>query len=318
MHPGQILLGIFIGIIVAIVGWITKITYRRRQLFLIQPKLFDYSGLGPDTQSKTIEITVINSGRRSEEAVQVQFSPTFTYEILASSTPGLRVDTNGLLLIERLTPKQQITVIILVTGGEFRKDHIMGITSKDALGKIKNTIQDARTSNIAAASAALIFVLFFIGFGYAAGIFINPLIWPTVQQYIFRCEPVDYQITNRNLNGTYQIGKQIENALASTVAIVSICRTGSYIRVALNLINETKDRLTYNLSLSAASDDLRPLGNTDYVLGGQILYPGMKKSVTLIEYLPKDAKPQKITFESTVEMPDSTQVSTAEDINLSH
>lgn len=194
----------------------------------------------------------------------------------------------------------------------------MGITSKDALGKIKNTIQDARTSNIAAASAALIFVLFFIGFGYAAGIFINPLIWPTVQQYIFRCEPVDYQITNRNLNGTYQIGKQIENALASTVAIVSICRTGSYIRVALNLINETKDRLTYNLSLSAASDDLRPLGNTDYVLGGQILYPGMKKSVTLIEYLPKDAKPQKITFESTVEMPDSTQVSTAEDINLSH
>lgn len=308
--------GVVATIVAIFVAWLAKYVFWRRHLYLIQPKLFAYSELGGNENTSTIEITVVNSGRRSEEMVRVQFAPNFNYSVLASSTPNLTVDKDGVLSIDRLTPKQELMLIIYITGGEFRKDHILGITSKDTIGAIKNTVQDARTATIGTAVGAIFILLFLLAIGYAMGVFLNPMFWPGIQQYLFRCNSLNYQLANREVNGTYQISKQVENALTSSVTIASVCRSGNYIHVSFELTNRTKDRLTYTLNLSAASDNDRPIGNLDYMLNDQLLYPGTSKSVTLSEYLPKNARPQRITIEATTQKPDSTQEITTEDINL--
>lgn len=312
------LTGIVVAILAIFVAWLAKYIFWHRHLYLIQPKLFAYSELGGNGNTSTIEITVVNSGRRPEEMVRVQFAPNFDYSVLASSMPNLTVDKDGVLSIDRLTPKQELMLIIYITGGEFRKDHILGIASKDTVGTIKNTVQDAHTGTIGTAVAAIVMLLFLLAVGYAGGVFLNPAVWPDVQQYLLPCNSLTYQTANRMVSGTYQIRKQVENALTSSVTIASVCRSGDYIHVSFDLTNRTADRLTYTLILSAASDNDRPIGDVDYILSDQLLYPGMSKSVTLHQYLPKNVRPQRITFDATTQKPDSTQATMTEDINLGH
>lgn len=98
------MVGVAGGITVALIAWLAKQVFSRRQLYLIQPKLFDYSGLDDRNAAKTVEFTVINSGRRSEEYIRVQFAPQFNYSVVASSVSGLVV-TDGVMRIDRLAPR---------------------------------------------------------------------------------------------------------------------------------------------------------------------------------------------------------------------
>ena len=117
----SVITGIVCGLVVVLVAWMAMKLFLSRRLFLIAPKLFDYSDLVNRSSAKTIELTLFNGGSRPEEDVRVQLSPTFRYTVIASDRPGMLVDADGLLKADRLAPKQELTVIMTAEGGEFRK-----------------------------------------------------------------------------------------------------------------------------------------------------------------------------------------------------
>jgi len=312
-----LLVGVLIGIFVSFIGWGAKRLFFRHQLHLIQPKLLDYSGLGPNANSKTIEVTVINSGRLAEEAIKVQFAPGFRYNIVASSAPDLVIGRDGILSIDRLTPKQEITVIIYVEGGEFRKEHIQGITSKEVVGTIKDSLQAARTTPL---QILIIIPLLFIGMmtaGYIVGKFIEIAAWPSIEASLYTHKTLKYSAENKVTTTSYQLSDTAKQILASTIKIASISRAGDSVYIDVSLTNDTKDKLTYLLSISSSISDQRPDGYTGYIKTDITLYSGMSKTIELSDYLPKHTVPQLISFDAQVTRSvDSASVDVNEDLKL--
>jgi hypothetical protein len=309
----SIVTGVVSGLVVIFLAWIAKSVFLARRLFLIQPKLFDYSDLVSQKAARTIELTVFNGGTRAEEDVRVQLSPAFSYTILAADRPGMAVSSDGFLTIDRLAPKQDITVVMTAEGGEFRKEHVVGIASKEVVGKVKEKLQDAQLSPMEGILVGfLIFVLMPL-VGYGAGKFIEQEIIPTFSTESDDAGSAAFGKSTGNslqfeqINGTpfvsYGTPKKTADQMLGTVRVESMTRVGDAIQLKLLINNTTKERLIYTLSTSSQMSDSRERsGNSfNYIEGDLIAFPATKKAVTLSDYLPSDALPQTLLLEVRVE-----------------
>ena len=294
--------GIISGLLVVFLAWLAKTVFLSRRLFLIQPKLFDYSDLVNAQNSKTIELTAFNGGSRSEEEVQIQLSPAFRYTIVASDAAGLTVDAQGVLRLERLAPKQGRTVILTAEGGEFRKEHVVGITSKDSVGKIKNALQEAQLTP--AQNIFMVFVLFllFPAFGYGVGKFIEVEVWPLVAPKFFPTKNVEFELEGFSINNV-SATKEAAKTYRDAVSVTSVRRDGDRVTVAFRLKNPTKNRLEFTLISSSPVSEERPLG-ANYIVSDVLVFPDTEKEIELSDHLPPDVAPNLLSLKIVVEGPD--------------
>jgi len=291
------------GLVVVFLAWIAKTLFLARRLFLIQPRLFDYSDLVSASTSKTLELTVFNGGARSEEDINVQLSPAFVYTILASNKAGLLVDAEGILKIDRLAPKQDSTVILTAEGtGEFRKEHVIGITSKDTSGKIKEKLQDAQFSpgqNLAA--LFLVFVLL-PACGYFIGHFVIEDAWREFRPKTSQASSgkvLQFDVSKPTVQNISADEKLISQYQAQ-FSVEKVSRNDDLISVDVKLKNSSKRRLNLTLSTTSPVSEKRPAG-VDYIVSDILLFPDSEKTITLVEYLPPDTKPSLVGLEVIVD-----------------
>jgi hypothetical protein len=311
---GAIITGIISGVLVVLLGWAAKRAFFSRRLHLVQPKLFDYSGLGPNAQSKTIEVTVINTGRLSEEGIRVEFDPGLRYSVLASSSAGLNVDELGVLKIERLAPRQEVALILMAEGGEFRKEHILSISSKDTVGSIKNSLQEAQTTP-AQIVGGLIFFFLLLGIGYGVGKLIEWEVWPNLQQSIHSewfgtaDSPLSFEQKLESISATGDVDEKEKALLSSSVEVRSITRNGKVISVKLRLLGVKGARVSYTLSTATPASERRgdlELTNFDYVEPDVLVFDGIPKELTLTDYLPEAVSPQLVVVDLRAEKGDDS------------
>lgn len=312
----SIVIGIVSGVVVIFIAWTAKWFFLSRRLFLIQPKLFDYSDLVNNNDSKTLELTAINSGGRSEEDIEVQLSPVFRYTVIASNTAGLKVNENGILKIGRLAPGQESTVILTAEGGEFRKEHISRISSKEAVGKITNTLQEAQLSP--QQNILIIIVLFLLLplSGYLIGKYIVEDFLSDLKVTQAVVEEKSFSVENETVD---LIGADEKTAklYKETFKIKKVERKGNLIRVTLLLHNNIDKRISYVVSSTSTASDRRNeySGAVRYIIGDVMVYPGATKEIYVEDFLPEDIIPQILIVEITVHGP-AGRVSFTKDLLL--
>lgn len=294
-------MGLVCGLLVAFIAWLAKQIFSRRQLYLVQPKLFDYSGLGTTANAKTVELSVINSGRRVEEDIRVQFAPGFTYSVVASGVSGLAV-IDGVLRIDRLAPKQEVTVILYVEGGEFRKDHISGLASRDTVGKIKATIQEAKNTPAQAVLGFIVFFFVLLPLGYAFGKMIEITIWPSVNPlFIASPKTVHFSEVDSGTSASYAFKDALKTRIIKGFVVESLERRGDYVYSTIKVDNTLDDKLTLMMTLESPVHDKRSeFAPSDYIVSSTFIYPGKSREFTIGDYMPSDVDPQEVYLEATI------------------
>ncbi len=293
--------GLLSGLLVIFVAWVAKTIFLSRRLFLIQPKLFDYSDLINAQDSKTLELTVFNGGTRSEEDVQIQLSPSFRYTIIASDAAGLSVDVQGVLRLDRLAPKQDRTVILTAEGGDFRKEHVVGIASKETVGKIKDKLQEAQLTPAQNALMTLVIFVIFPAFGYGVGKFIETEVWPNVSPEVSRSKQVDFKVENNSIDNV-SASNATSKVYGETFSIQEVVRNGDIVTIKAGLKNQTKSRLQFTLISSSPVSEKRPLG-VDYIVADILVFPGAEKVIEVSDYLPSGVSPALLSLKVIVEGP---------------
>lgn len=314
----SILTGVVSGVVVVFLAWLAKRVFLSRRLFLIQPKLFDYSDFVDSRGAKTVELTIFNGGSRVEEDVRIQLSPSFTYTVIASDKSGLSVDSAGVLAVDRLAPKQDFTVVMTAEGGEFRKEHVIGISSKETVGKIKDKLQDAQLSP---EQSALIFFVFFVALpivGYLVGRFVEREVWPVLVGVERASEAearevgsaIKFLSKSGKASSSYGVSARRADELGSTFLVEGVRRVGNLVFVEIAIKNSTKSRLQYTFQVSSQVSERREEAKVvaNYIETGIVAFASTEKSVSLSEYLPVDVSPQILVVEARVDDPNGDRV----------
>lgn len=135
INPLSLLLTIIGGLIVAaLLGWI-----RKSRLIALVPRTFSYSNI--TDKGQLVEISIFNRGFKTEESIDVVLNPTYSYEILGSNSQDTLIDKNK-IKISRIGPSDEVTALIVVEGGVFKKDDIDQILSKETKGKIVSKLEE--------------------------------------------------------------------------------------------------------------------------------------------------------------------------------
>lgn len=128
-NPLTSLLSVFGALVVAaLVGWI-----KTARLVVLVPKTFSYSELTESGNGQLVEIAVFNRGWKTEDTIDVTMNPALTYQMLGANSQDVKVEQNR-LKISRIAPSDEITALIIVEKGIFRREDIVQIVSKDSKG----------------------------------------------------------------------------------------------------------------------------------------------------------------------------------------
>jgi hypothetical protein len=130
---------IVLGLIVAALGALLVYAFRIRQLYVVIPRLFSASLL--TINGKLVEVRAYNKGRATEEDVMVALDPSLKYEIVASSDSTCTLKHSA-IQIPRIPPGDDFSVLLLVEGGDFSRERISTISSKNTKGRLLQGIEN--------------------------------------------------------------------------------------------------------------------------------------------------------------------------------
>jgi hypothetical protein len=304
--------GIIIGSIIAGLTVAAILAYfNKRRLFVIVPRLFSYSEF---SSGQMIEITILNGGRKSEEDVEVQLSPKFSYTLIATTLPSLELTERGFIKLRRLAKGENVGVVLSAEGGDFSQDSVISVTSKTTKGEVKKKIEESQEAS--AVGAAIAFLFIFVAMplcGYYFGnIFVDeilPEIRPAskIEAKIIKelkaagWEGFDKYLMSLETNG---------NTKVWPIAISFPYRTGEFLNFKVDFENNSFERSEYSVSLSSSfdvSEYTRKTGYApDFLASNIILLPSQKASRTLEVYLPFKATTKLVIFDFFVEKPNET------------
>lgn len=154
----KIISGIAIALIVALIVYVFKI----KQLYLRVPRLFGYGGL--TGKGKLVEMQAVNRGRSMEEDVHIDMPPNLTYELIASDHTDVKLENNKIVL-SRIPPKTEVSMILLAEGSIESETFSPTITSKTSMGKVLKENADVPPNY---GNVLINTLLFIISFGIAS------------------------------------------------------------------------------------------------------------------------------------------------------
>ena len=112
------------GLLLAgLLGWI-----RRPRLVVLVSRQFSYSQISD--RGQLVELSVLNRGFKTEETVEVTLNNGLRYDLLGSNSQDTSV-TDDKIRIPRIGPSDDVTVLLLVEGGAFKKDDVVQCLSKE-------------------------------------------------------------------------------------------------------------------------------------------------------------------------------------------
>lgn len=134
-NPLSLLLTIIGGLTVAaLLGWI-----RKPRLVALVPRTFSYSHI--TDKGQLVEISIFNRGFKTEESIDVTLNPAYSYEMLGSNSQDATTEKNR-IKISRIGPSDEVTALIIVEGGLFKRDDIVQILSKETKGNTVSKLEE--------------------------------------------------------------------------------------------------------------------------------------------------------------------------------
>lgn len=123
------------GLLLAgLLGWI-----RKPRLIVLVPKQFSYSQISD--RGHLVEISVLNRGFKTEDTVEVILNNALRYELLGANSQDATVAQNK-ISIPRIGPSDDVTVLLLVEGGPFKRDDIVQCLSKETKGTVVAKLEE--------------------------------------------------------------------------------------------------------------------------------------------------------------------------------
>ncbi len=260
------------GLILAAIVWYIS----QRRLYVVVPKLFAYSSLV--SKSKTVELTILNRGYRSEEKVKIEFDPKLSYEQLASTNPAVKL-IGSTLEIDRVSANDEVTVLIVVEGGEFGTASIASISSSECKGAIVEKLENVPLSfgtSVGGIATAITLIVFFIWLGWIAR---GTSAWEVLEDFGIRIPPPTHIQEDGWENAHRFSGSKLYNdseVKAFPVEIKAVRHNDSQVEVDLEIQNYGDKRL--EISVCLTSPGLGRAGS-EY---GLMLLPGQAVKRTLI------------------------------------
>jgi hypothetical protein len=135
----DIILKIIIGTVITVIATLVLYAFRVRQLYLLIPKMFGYSGL--TGKGKVLELRVFNRGRSMEEDVYISMPPALTYDLIAADSPDVRLDSKK-LVFSRISPRSEVSIVLLAEGAVQSENFEATLNSKTTKGKIVKKLED--------------------------------------------------------------------------------------------------------------------------------------------------------------------------------
>lgn len=153
INPLSLLLTIIGGLTVAaLLGWI-----RKPRLIVLVPRTFSYSHI--TDKGQLVEISIFNRGFKTEESIDVTLNPAYSYEMLGSNSQDTSTDKNR-IKISRVGPSDEVTALIIVEGGVFKKDDIVQILSKETKGNTVSKLEEVPPTGPQRVGLIAFFVVF--------------------------------------------------------------------------------------------------------------------------------------------------------------
>jgi hypothetical protein len=111
---------------------LASLYFRHRRLCVVT-RYFPYARLGQDDIA--VEFLVLNRGHRTEEEITIELDPKRRYDLVAHSSNVVTLEGTS-LLVGRLPRAEDVSAILLVSGGDFTNANILQVRSKEAKGKV--------------------------------------------------------------------------------------------------------------------------------------------------------------------------------------
>lgn len=121
-------------LVAALLGWI-----RKPRLIVLVPRSFSYSQI--TDRGQLVEISIFNRGFKTEETVELTLNHALLYELLGSNSQDAKVMSNK-VVVPRIGPSDEVTVLLLVEGGTFKKDDIAQCLSKENKGQLVSKLDE--------------------------------------------------------------------------------------------------------------------------------------------------------------------------------
>jgi hypothetical protein len=134
-NPLSVALTLLAGLVLAgILGWI-----RRPRLIVFVPRLFSHSKISD--QGQIAEISVMNRGFKTEEAVDLSLNRGLHYELIGSNNPDVELKS-GRISIPRIGSADDCSILLQVERGSFTHVDIITCLSKETKGVVKTKLED--------------------------------------------------------------------------------------------------------------------------------------------------------------------------------
>jgi len=238
---------IFVGLIVTILGAILIYFYKRRQLYAVMPKMYEFSYFSDD--GTVYELKIFNKGVNIEEDILLDINVDKKVELLSASTSSIELNKNQ-IKIPRLFPNTEASMILSIDDGKLSSKDLISITSKNIKGRIYNDLLDVPPS-----SRNVIFILLAISLFVSIFYFNLPTkainFFNTPKITSIELESKGWSSLNRYYSSELRASYSDEEF---PIRFVNMKQNGKLIKVTYEIIN--KSALPMEVSISDTSVDI--------------------------------------------------------------
>ena len=244
VQPITIIFTIVGGLIVAgIAAWI-----RKPRLFLLVPRMFSYSQI--TDKGHLVEITVFNRGFKTEEAIEITLNPKLSYEILGTNNQDVSLERNK-LKIPRIGPSDEVTSLLIVENGVFKKDDITQCLSKETKAVVVSKLEEVSLTG----PQRIVSLITIVGFALLTYTVFFGLDFLTtkVSENIFQ---EDHKTVREESKSVEFQGWKIANAYATINSALFNNFAVGKIRADLKIVERKKDTVTMAVVLENRTGEM--------------------------------------------------------------
>lgn len=269
-NPLALALTVIGGLVVAgLLGWI-----RRPRLVVLVPRMFSYSQI--TDRGQLVEISVFNRSFKTEESIDVTLNHTLSYEMLGSNSQDAAVRGNK-IQISRIGPSDEVTVLLLVEKGTFKRDDITQCLSKETKGQTVSKLEEVPPTGpqrvgLVAALVGVPMLMYAATFGIDYLLERNKTPAAVNTSSAQEVELNGWKIGNHYARVSSKLFTNFsDRKIAASVGAMS--KKGDIVTVPVKLQNNTDQILKIDVSMTTASSSKR-FKSYELSTGEIVLFPG--------------------------------------------
>lgn len=235
-------------LVAALLGWI-----RKPRLIVLVPRSFSYSQI--TDRGQLVEISIFNRGFKTEESVEMTLNHALRYELLGSNSQDAKTTSNK-VIVPRIGPSDEVTVLLLVEGGTFKKDDIIQCLSKENKGQLVSKLEEVTPTGPQRISIVGLFVAvpaLLYGMTFLIDVVANYARIGTIASTADTRAPLDvngWQVPWFLVDGSALLADFKDGKIS--VAIGSISKKGDIAYIPLRFSNQTTEVVKASATVTSA------------------------------------------------------------------